>query len=310
MSDQANTSNRPKISVVIVSFNTKTLLRECLESLRKFEPSAQMIVVDNASRDGSETIVREEFPEVTVIQSGRNAGFAGANDLGIAKAAGEFVILLNSDTRLEEPALSSTVAWMESRPEIGASSPRLLGADGQPQSCIYAWPSVASLWREALKLPPKPAPDNEGWIAGTCLVLRRAALEEAGGGLDENYGMYWEDADLSRQIVRKGWKVEPFDGATILHYGGASGGGEDAARRPDLHAWYLYGKYRWFRKNEGFFASAAVWLLDAADVPRKRLRAWLRPERKAERDHARVQARALFNALIGRKPPVPGAKKA
>lgn len=299
---------KPKTSVVIVNYNTRDLLADCLESLGRFEPEAQVVVVDNASRDGSEAMVRERFPQTVVIQSGRNAGFAGANNLGIAHATGDFVVLLNSDTRLEEPAISTTVAWLESHPDIGATSPKLLGADDLPQNCIYPWPSLGDLWREAFKRPRKPASTSDGWIAGTCLVIRRTALQDVGGGLDETYWMYWEDADLSNQLIRQGWLVTPFDGATIRHYGGASGGGDDASRRPDLHAWYLYGKHRWFRKNRGLAAALGVWLLDAVDVPRKWIRSIVRPQRTAERAHATVQARALFNALLGRKPPVPGSK--
>lgn len=303
------TECHPHISVVIVSFNTRDLLADCLTSLREFEPHAQVIVVDNASRDGSEAMVRERFPEVTVIQSGRNAGFAGANNLGIAKARGDFVVLLNSDTRLMDPALSSAVKWLDKHPNVGATSPKLLGPDDLPQSCIYAWPRVGALWREALKIPLRPVKvHHDGWLAGTCLILRKAALGDVGGGLDESYWMYWEDADLSQQLVNRGWSITPFEGATIRHFGGASGGGEDASRRADLHAWYLYGKYRWFRKNQGLLAAAAVGILDSVDVPRKWLRSIIRPDRSAERAHARVQARALLNALTGRKPPVPGMK--
>ncbi|MBI1324686.1 glycosyltransferase [bacterium] len=304
-----SSKNQDRISVVIVSYNTRELLADCLTSLREFEPKSQVIVVDNSSRDGSEAMVRERFPEVTVIQSGRNAGFAGANNLGIAKARGDFVVLLNSDTRLMDPALSSAVKWLDQHPNVGATSPKLLGPDDLPQSCIYAWPRVGALWREALKLPPRPVKSHhDGWLAGTCLILRKAALGDVGGGLDESYWMYWEDADLSQQLVNHGWGVIPYEGATIRHYGGASGGGDDASRRADLHAWYLYGKHRWFRKNRGLLAAAAVWILDALDVPRKVLRSIFRPGRTAERAHAGVQARTLLNALTGRTPPVPGTK--
>jgi GT2 family glycosyltransferase len=303
------TTSKPRISVVIVSYNTRDLLADCLRSLRAFEAEAEVIVVDNASRDGSEEMVRERFPATIVIQSGRNAGFAGANNLGIAQSSGEFVVLLNSDTRLDEPALTASVNWLEEHAEIGATSPRLIGPDDRPQNCIYAWPSLSALWREAFKLKPrKPVQESDGWLAGTCLILRRTALDSVGGGLDETYWMYWEDADLSRQLTKQGWKIVPFEGAAIRHFGGASGGGDDASRRPDLHAWYLFGKYRWFRKNAGWFAAAGVWILDAVDVPRKWLRSIVRPERTAERAHAQTQARALRYALRGRRPPVPGTK--
>jgi len=180
MNIPVDSQRHPRISVVIVSYNTRDLLADCLNSLREFEPESQVIVVDNASRDGSESMVRERFPDVTIIQTGRNAGFAGANNLGIAQATGDFVVLLNSDTRLLDPALTAAAKWLEEHPDVGATSPKLLGPDNLPQSCVYAWPSVGALWREALKLPsrqPKIAVD--GWLAGTCLILRKAALADA-----------------------------------------------------------------------------------------------------------------------------------
>lgn len=298
-------AGRRRISVVIVNYNTRDLLKQCLESLEKFEPDAEAIVVDNASRDGSEGMVRESFPGVDVIQSGRNAGFAAANNLGLARATGDYVILLNSDTCLEEKALTATACWMDANPAVGATSPRLLGADGKPQTCQYPWPSAGDLWRQAIRLKPSRKKTAGGWLAGTCLVLRREALERLGGRLDEHYWMYWEDADLSRQIASDGWALTPFEGAAIRHYGGASGGGADENRRADLHAWYLYGKHRWFRKNAGIAAATSVWLLDAFDLPRKWLRSLCRPERAAELDHARVQAAALWRGVRGIRPNVP-----
>ena len=299
------TAQNRRISVVIVNYNTRDLLKQCLQSLEQFEPHAQVIVVDNASRDGSEAMVRQHFPATQVIQSGRNAGFAAANNLGLAQATGKFVILLNSDTRLDDAALSATADWMHANPAVGATSPRLIGPDNQPQTCQYPWPSAGTLWRQALRLEPRPCHNADGWLAGTCLVLRRTALAEIGGRLDEHYWMYWEDADLSRQISNRGWQLLPFEGAAIRHYGGASGGGADERRRADLHAWYLYGKHRWFRKNAGLMAATSIWLLDALDLPRKWLRSLRHPTRTAERTHAQVQAATLWRTIQGTRPNVP-----
>ncbi len=291
--------------MVVVNFNTVDLLRQCLNSLATFEPRAQVIVVDNASRDGSEIMVSQHFPEVQIIQSGQNAGFAAANNLGIDRSTGEYVILLNSDTRLESEALTATADWMDANPSVGATSPRLIGADDILQTCQYPWPNARDLWRKALKLKISPMKITTGWLAGTCLVLRRVTLEQIGGHLDDQYWMYWEDADLSRQIANKGWLLKPFEGATVRHFGGASGGGADATRRADLHAWYLYGKYHWFRKNKGLAGLLSVWILDLLDLPRKWMRSLRHPERTAERAHAKVQAAALWRFIKGVRPNVP-----
>ena len=117
-------SNSARISVVIVNYNTCELLKQCLESLNQFEPQAEVFVVDNASRDGSEAMVRENFHSVQVIQSGRNAGFAAANNLGIAHSTGEYLILLNSDTQMEDSALTATADWMD---VPGSSGPIMRG---------------------------------------------------------------------------------------------------------------------------------------------------------------------------------------
>jgi N-acetylglucosaminyl-diphospho-decaprenol L-rhamnosyltransferase len=292
------------ISIIIVNYNTRQLLRECLASVNRHCPEAQVIVVDNASHDGSAAMVREEFPAVCLIEAERNLGFASANNLGLQQATGDYVVLLNSDTVLQDDALQRCVAFLQANPHIGATSPALRGTDGQPQQCLYPMPSLAALIREAIWLPPLPT--ETGWLAGTCLIVRATALAEVGGQLDGTSFLYWEDADLSARLLRNGWRVEPFPGACILHHGGASGGGADALRRPDLHAWFVYGKHRFFARYRPWWEAVGVWLLDAADVARKFIRGAVRPARRvAEWSHARVMAVTLSRLLVGLRPPMP-----
>jgi GT2 family glycosyltransferase len=293
------------LSVVIVSFNTRELLRQCLESLRRHEPSAQVIVVDNASRDGSPDIVCGEFSEVVLIRSTVNVGFAAANNLGLRAAVGDPVVLLNSDTLLNDDALSRCAAWLDDHPRTGAVSPRLVGADGKPQECLLPFPTLGQRLRTAIRRRWKPADPAKGWLAGTALVLRRSALDAVGGELDAGYFIYWEDADLSARLRRHGWQREVHPEATIVHFGGGSGGGTDAERRADLYAWYCYGEHRWFARNRPMAEAAAVWLFDVFDVIRRRLRAWWR-NRPAEMAHARVLARVLIGLPFGWAPRKPG----
>ena len=298
-------SGKPRLSLVIVSYNTRELLRQCLASIEQHEPEAETIVVDNASRDGSLDMVQEAFPRIKRIAMGWNAGFAAANNAGLAQAEGDYLVLLNSDTVLEDDSLGRCVLWMDAHPEIGASSPRLIGADDQPQECRYAFPSLANVVREVFRFAPVDDPRKPGWLAGTALILRRKALESIGGGLDDNFWMYWEDADLSSRLLAAGWKLIPFEDGRIRHYGGASGGGLDSNRRADLHAWYLHGKYRWFAKHRGSAAQLAVLALDSIDIARKEIRGILRPSRAGERVHARVMARAVVNGVRRKSPPYP-----
>ena len=295
------------LSVIVVSFNAREFLRSCLNSLRQYEPDAEVIVVDNASHDGSADMVAAEFPEVRLVQTGRNAGFAAANNAGLAVATRPFVVLLNSDTELSDGSLTRCVQRMLAEPRLGAVHPRLVGADGRPQQCLHRFPTLGESVRKALRLASQTENRPERtWLAGTALVIRREALESIGGGLDSGYFMYWEDADLSARLRRAGWGLAVQDDAEVLHFGGASGGGPDAARRADLYAWYCYGRHRWFRRNRPIPEGIAVWLLEACDIPRKLFRGMIRTARReVEWAHALVTARVLAFGLIGRTPPTP-----
>lgn len=295
------------LSVVIVSFNTRELLRACLKSLQTHEPNAEVIVVDNASHDGSAAMVRAEFPEVILVESPTNQGFAAANNRGLARVTRPYVVLLNSDTELTDDSLSRCVARLEADPKLGAVHPRLIGKDGLPQQCRHLAPEIRGLLRKTIgrdsQTENQPATT---WLAGTALVLRRSALADVGSQLDSGYFMYWEDADLSAQLQRAGWSLEVIDDAEITHLGGASGGGPDAARRADLYAWYCFGKHRWFWRNRPAWEASLLWLLDALDVPRKYLRGLRHPGRRpTEWAHAHVTARVLALRLLGLAPAIP-----
>ena len=298
------------ISIVIVSFNTRVLTRQCLRSIAVHCPDAQVIVVDNAGQDDSAAMVQYEFPNVFLIESATNLGFAGANNLGLAVCRGEFIILLNSDTVLEDDSLLRCAQWLCEHPEVGAVSPRLVGMDGHPQRCLYRFPTLRAKLFEMIRQTVNPQPEEgEGWLAGTALMIRREALSDAGGKLDDHFFMYWEDADLSMRIRKAGWQIEALGGPHIRHYGGASGGGPDASRRSDLHAWYVYGKHRWFAKNRPTWVAMGAWMLDMVEVPRKYFRGMLRPARRNERAQAVVQAIVLARMLVGLSPPRPEQRR-
>ena len=158
--------NGPSLSLVIVSYNTRELLRQCLESVRGHEPAAQVIVADNASRDGSPEMIREAFPHVELVEMGRNAGFAAANNAALERSRGDFVVLLNSDTVLVDDTLSRCAAWMAERGDIGAASPRLIGTDDQTQPCLFACPRLGDVVRQAVRLTPRAeADETPGWLS-------------------------------------------------------------------------------------------------------------------------------------------------
>ena len=291
------------ISIVIVNYNTRDLLADCLKSLGEHCPDAEIVVVDNASRDGSVAMVRDAFPAVTLVESETNLGFAGANNLGLAECRGEFLLLLNSDTVLEDDSLTRCADWLREHPEVGALSPRLVGVDGRPQRCLYRFPSLKAKLLEAVRVgAPREPPEGDGWLAGTALMIRREALEGLGGRLDDQFFMYWEDADLSMRLRKAGWGLAALPGPHVRHYGGASGGGPDAVRRSDLHAWFVYGRHRWFAKHRPAWEALAAWALDLAEVPRKIVRGTIRPGRRHERSQAFVQAAVLGRVMFGMNP--------
>jgi GT2 family glycosyltransferase/glycosyltransferase involved in cell wall biosynthesis len=296
------------LSIVVVSYNTRELLRQCLASLGRHAPAAQVIVVDNASRDGSVEMVRADFPSVEVVALAGNVGFAAANNAGLRRAAGDPVVLLNSDTVVEDDSLDRCAAWMRLHPRVGALSPRLVGVDGAPQPCLHPFPTLAEVLRAFFRRPDRGVSQGEaadGWLAGTALFLRREALREVGGGLDAGYFMYWEDADLSARLRARGWERVAYEGGHVRHYGGASSAAADAPVRADLLAWYAFGRHRWFAQHRPAEA-VGLWVLDALDVPRILLRGWRRGL-SASRTRAWTLARVLLWRLTGRTPPRPAS---
>ena len=293
-------------SVIIVSFNTCELLKQCLLSLRQYEPGSEVIVVDNASKDDSVSMVQQEFPEVKLVVLDRNKGFAAANNAGLSLATRDYVVLLNSDTELVDSSLSCCVARLEANPSIGAVHPLLRGMSGEPQQCVHSFPTLRSIARQAIGNSAEPETTQEStWLAGTALVIRKAALDQI-GGLDAGYFIYWEDADLSARLRQNGWDLAIEPSSTVLHFGGASGGGPDAARRADLYAWYCFGKHRWFTRNRPAWEALAVWVLDVLDIPRKFLRGLRYSDRRrTEWAHASVTARVLALRLLGLTPATP-----
>lgn len=312
-----------KLSVIIVNYNTRALLQGCLKSIRVHEPRAQVIVVDNASRDDSVAVVERQFPEAQLLRADRNLGFAAANNLGAKAALGDYLALVNSDAELQDDTLSRCVAYLGENPGTGALSPRLIGLDGQPQQCLYPWPTLASIAKSMGYLPrwlrsASPhawgrgesnltQPPPPGWLAGTTLVIRRSAWEDLNRDdlLDSRFFMYWEDADLSARLSRRGWSLEVFEPGEVLHHGGASGGGPDSIRRLDLYAWYMWGRHQWFQTHRPWWEAGGLWCLDALDVVRKAMRGLVRDGRKHELKQAMTLANVLARRVVGLTPPRP-----
>jgi N-acetylglucosaminyl-diphospho-decaprenol L-rhamnosyltransferase len=229
-----------RLSVIIVNWNVRELLRACLHSvLRELDGragDAEIIVVDNASSDGSAEMVAREFPGARLIANAGNVGFGAANNQGFAVSRGRFVLLLNPDTIVLQGAFDRLLDALEAVPEVAALGCRLLNADGTLQKWTAgAFPTLANVachylflnWllpgvlRSSLYLDRDLAEDTDvDWVSGACMLLRRERLGER--IFDEAYFMYGEDMDLCQRLRGAGWRVRYTPRASIIHYQGAS----------------------------------------------------------------------------------------
>jgi hypothetical protein len=228
-----------ELTIVIVSFNTRAELEACLASLASAPPSTPhaITVVDNASSDGTVEALRSRWPDVRLIPSDRNIGFAAANNLGIRDADTEFVLLLNSDTLVPAGAIDTLVRALRADAGAAAVGPRLVGADGRPEISfgpmmgpfnelrqktlgrLYdrRWPAAVRLVARMTRRPHRP-----DWVSGACLLVRRAdAL--AAGLLDPRYFLYAEDVDFCAALRSLGRHILFTPEADIVHLRGASG---------------------------------------------------------------------------------------
>jgi N-acetylglucosaminyl-diphospho-decaprenol L-rhamnosyltransferase len=271
------------LSVVILSWNVRDLLRQCLESILNSQSSAagesettpasslttEIIVVDNASTDGSVDMVRAEFPGVRVIVNTVNRGYAGGNNDGIAAAAGRHVLILNPDTLVLGNALPAMVAYADAHPQVGALGPQLLNPDGSVQSSRRRFPTLAtalfeSTWLQSLA--PRGvlsryylldrsdnATQEVDWLVGACLLVRREVIQQI-GRLDERFFMYSEELDWCRRIRQAGWQIVYLPAAQVVHYIGKSSDQVVAQR----HIYFQSSKVRYFRKHHGELAGGLV----------------------------------------------------
>ena len=229
-----------KLSVVIVNYNVSHYLLQCVDSLSHAlrGTDSELIVVDNHSRDNSVTLLREYHPEVRIVENLHNLGFAKANNIAIRQSRGEYVLLLNPDTRVSESVVKGVISFLDSHPEAGSAGVRMLNADGTvapesrrgvptPMTAFYKlsglcgmFPNSRRFGRYYLGHLPWDSPQQIEVVSGAFCMLRTSVLKKV-GLLDEDYFMYGEDIDLSYRILKSGatnWYVPE----TILHYKGES----------------------------------------------------------------------------------------
>ena len=231
-----------KLSVIIVNYNVKYFLEVCLHSVLRAAAGIDMevIVADNNSTDGSCAMIREQFPGIVLIENKDNKGFSKANNQGVAIAKGEYILFLNPDTVMPEEFFTKTLTYMDAHPEAGALGPRLIDGKGQfAPDAKKSFPSLSVAIFKTTginKLFSKSAYFNKYYavhvgeretapvdvLSGCCMLVRRSAMDKAGGPFDEDYFMYCEDVDLSYRIEKADYKNIYFPDADLIHYKGES----------------------------------------------------------------------------------------
>ena len=268
-----------KVTVIVVSYNTSGMLKECLESLYQNPGSHELevFVVDNASKDDSVAMVREHFKPVHLIENQTNRGFAAANNQAYEKASGDYVILLNPDAYVKPGAIENAVSFMESHPECGLCGGRLVNLDGDldpsarrfPNS-LYKFFTLSGLsdryasskifGRGDFKYFDHKSVQEVDWVPGTYTIYRRRMLTQI-GLFDERFFIYYEETDLCLRAKRNGWRVFFVPDAEVVHVGGGS-----ARTRKDqkfdkggsqVLKFRMRSEYLYFRKNHGLFSMLA-----------------------------------------------------
>jgi hypothetical protein len=256
------------LSIIIVSYNTREVIRNCLSSIYQNPPKQpfEIIVVDNNSLDESQKVIEREFPDVILIRNSENVGFARANNQGIEVSKGEFILILNPDTVLFPGALDRMIAFMEKNPDVGAVTPKIWLDEGKTlhQSCIlhpftienyifaysllgrvflHNW-VLKKLWKKDIMIWLSKDPLEVDCIAGTCIMVRREVLKNV-GLLDENFFMFFEDVDWCLRMKKMGWRLFFLPEAEIMHIAHQSTSDRISEIHHNSQVYYLRKHFHW-----------------------------------------------------------------
>lgn len=253
------------VAVVIVNYNTREFLRSCLATVQLEAPS-EVVVVDNASSDGSVEMVQADYPWAVLYANKTNLGYGAAANQAIARCTAKHVLLLNSDTLLPVGALQALSTYLDRHPRAAIVGPRLVNSDGTLQASCYPFPGpldtflenstcaifigrlirryVPGIRRLYLRTWPHDYPRIVPWVKGAALAIRREAFN-AVGGFDESYFMYFEDADLCCRLRKVGWEVHFAPVTTVVHVGSAS----TAHYRADMAAQLLHSTDQFYQRH-------------------------------------------------------------
>lgn len=268
--DQQSSSDRCRISILLVNYRAYAELTACLGSLETHGSAAlDIIVVDHASEANAAAKLRQQFPRVNVIGVAENPGFAAGVNRAARAAVGDYLLLLNPDCLLASDIAGPLAGWLEGHPEAGVCGALVREPGGAIQASARRFPGVTTgfagrtswltkVWPQNVwtrrNLEPSTTNVREpvvvDWVSGACTMVRRTAFE-AVGGMDEGFFMYWEDADFCFRVKRAGWQTIYNPRVEVLHLTGRSSA---HARRAALIAFH-HSAYRYFRKHGGWIAT-------------------------------------------------------
>jgi len=258
-----------KLSIIIVSWNVREDLVRCLRSIEENRPMSEfeVIVVDNASSDGTVDAVRCDFPEVTIIANKENRGYAAANKQAVEKSRGEYTLFLNPDSIMLPETLDKLIEFMDDNEDVGICGPKLLNEDGTIQATVRRFPDFRSAWYrytifKALCIFRRHhhrymmydfSYDRQmdvDQVIGAALMTRRSIIDEL-GGMDELFFMYYEEVDFCYRVKNAGWRIVFVPDIVITHFGGRS-----SEQIPiEVRAMSLTSVLGYFRKNRGAFVT-------------------------------------------------------
>jgi GT2 family glycosyltransferase len=278
------------LSVSIVNTNSRELLLACLASLAG--AGGEIVVLDNASEDGSADAVRKRFPDVRVIRQDFRAGFAANHNTVIRATSGRYVYVLNEDTTSEDWGFDGLVAHLEANPRLAALGPELLYPDGRRQDSAWRFPTpfvsalgLPTLGKVGVKQSRGEAIREVDWVMGAALLLRREALDEV-GLFDEEFFLYSEEVDLQLRLRRAGWKVEYFPQVSVVHHESQFSAGIPERRINEM--WRS--RHRYWRKHH---SAAGARIAAVSTGAQYAARAAVSPLARADRS---VTSRMLLHA--------------
>lgn len=307
------------LSIVIVNWNTRDMLSDCLNTVYAGLGTLQVeiFVVDNASTDDSLTMLARDFPEVIAIANQKNLGFAAANNVALSQGRGRYVLLLNTDTLVHGDVLPDAVAWLDKHPEVAVMGPRILNRDGTMQVSSTSFPTLGKLTLQMLGLTRFAMFDvyrMESWdrkderevevISGCAMFVRMSAIQQV-GVLDDAFFFYGEETDWCRRFTDAGWKVVFAPVGEITHFGGGSVKSLNHMRDILL----TEGTVRLHRKHGGWFAGVACYgLLAVFNLSRSVIWSIIAlGQKQSAKDRARHFRRVVAN--FGKAWPKPKAAR-